>query len=99
EPTSSAFDGVGAPRAASAQPKRDVLGCRQVREEASVLEDDADLTVGSRDANGSGPVLQHFVVEHNYTVVERHQSGEGSEQRRLAGAVGPEDGDDLAVAH
>jgi hypothetical protein len=65
---------------------KDVLG---LRHEGQALEHQAVR----RHARDVGAVQQHPPRR------DRHQAGHGLHQRRLAGAVGAEDGDDLARLH
>ena len=77
--------------------ERHVLQRRHVWEQPAVLEDDPDGAAGGGDANAPHRVLEDFVVEDDRATVEPQESGECAQERRLAGAVGPEHGDDLPV--
>ena len=74
----------------------DVLGDGQIRERLELLE-------GARDAEAAdaiGPQAGDVAaVEEDAACVERLEAGDQIEQRGLAGAVRPDDADDLALVH
>src|SRR5437588_2373536 len=83
--------------AASPQPEGHVLHRRQVGEQAPVLEHHADGAKSSGHAESARRALEHLAVENNLAVVQRHDTGEGGQECGLAGAIGPDDGDHLAI--
>ena len=86
-----------APRLRDLPSERDVLGHREVGEQAEVLVDDADpvvVGVGGRRRGGS-----RSPSELDRPVVGRLVAGEDLEQRRLAGAVLPDQPVDRSARH
>ena len=88
--------GGGAADPLRAQAVRDVVQRGQVREEQVVLEDDADPAPLRRRPDAGRGVVEHAAAEPDVAAGERHQPGERAQQRRLAGPVRPEHGEDLA---
>ena len=80
-----------------AQAEGDVLEGGQVREEEVVLEHDRDGAALGADEDVPCRIVEHVTVEPDAPGVDRQESGEASEQRGLAGAIGSENGDGLAV--
>ena len=69
-----------------------------MREEHIVLEHVPDAALLGRHPRTCGRVVEHDVVDHHVTRVERHEPCERTQQRRLASAIGSEDDDRLGVA-
>jgi hypothetical protein len=84
--------------AAGAKAEGDVVERAEAREEQVVLEDDADGTFGGGDEHVGGGVVEHGAVELDAADVERLETGDDAQRGGLAGAVGPEQRDHLAVA-
>src|SRR5215831_4867821 len=82
---------LGARALAHAQPERDVVGHRHVREERIVLEDDADV------AEMRQHVVHHLVSQHHLSTARRQEAGDALEQGGLAAAGGPQQSDELAA--
>src|ERR1700682_3668291 len=82
--------------ATRAQTKGDVLEHGQVGKQQVILEDHRDWSPLGRNENAVRRFLQHDPVEGNAACVERQESCQAAEQRRLARAVGPEHGDHFA---
>ena len=76
-----------------AQPERDVLERRQVGEQQVVLEHDADRALLGRDEDVGRRVVDDDAVERDPAASIGQQAGERPQHRRLAGAVGAEDGE------
>ena len=74
----------------------EVLGHRQGREHALPAGHHGDAEPGDLVGRRAGDVAP---VEDDRAVGRRHDAGDGLEQGRLAGAVGAEQGHDLALAH
>ena len=73
---------------------RDRLGDGERREQPGVLERPAEAAAGpGRSGCSVGDVV---AVEHDRAVVGGQEAGDEVEQRRLAGAVGPDEPEDLA---
>ena len=88
---------LGPRHAARAERERDVLERRQVREQQQVLEHDADRPLAR--AGRATPLAASSsdeTVEHDRALARRQQPGDRRDERRLAGAVRPEEGDRLA---
>ena len=81
--------------AARAWPERDVVERRQVREEQMVLEDDTDAARSCGGTRTSG-LAQVTPPTRDLALVDGHESGQCTQRRRLAGAVGTDQADDLA---
>ena len=73
-----------------------VLGHRHVIEEALVLERAGDAEAGN-DVGGEAGDLPAPVIEPNPAGGRRIDAADEVEDRRLAGAVGPDETDDLAL--
>ena len=88
------------PRLAAGQQQRggefQVLGDRQVGEHVLGLRHEGQAAVHQAVGRHVGDVL---AAEQHTAAAHRHQAGHGLDQRGLAGAVGADDGDDLAGLH
>ena len=85
--------------AAGAEAEGDVVERGEPGEQQVVLEHDADGALGGRDERVGGGVVEHGAVERRCGRASRGcEPGDGAQRGGLAGAVGPEQGDDLAVA-
>jgi hypothetical protein len=83
-------------QAAGPQAEGDVVGGAQVREEQVVLEDHADRPVGDGDEDAVGGGVQAPAGQLDPPAVQGDQPGERPQHRRLAGAVGSEQGEHAA---
>ncbi len=98
EPFTCPAAGAGLVLASGAEPEGDVVERAEPGEEQVVLEHDADGAFGGGDEHVGGGVVEHGAVELDAAVVERLEAGDDAQRGGLAGAVGPEQRDDLAVA-
>ena len=98
EPLACPAAGAGLVVAPGAQPEGDVVERTEPGEEQVVLEHDADRAFGGGDEHVGGGVVEDGAVELDAAVVERLEAGDGAQRGGLAGTVGPEQRDDLAVA-
>ena len=76
--------------AAKLQAVADVVGHGQVRKQRVVLEDDADVALGGRQARDVPP------VEHDRALRQALEARDEPQQRRLPGAARAEQGQELA---
>src|SRR5438105_15468727 len=86
-----------AAHAARAQAERHVLEHAQMGEQQVVLEDKTNRTLLGRHVAARPRVLEHDTVECDPARLQLHEPGKSSQQCRLAGAVGPEQGDHLTL--
>jgi hypothetical protein len=70
-----------------ADPEGDVLENGQVRKQKGILEDESDATPLSWYAHVSPHVLQNRFLQDDPAARQGKQSGQGSKQRGLTGAV------------
>jgi hypothetical protein len=98
EPLTCSVAGAGLVVAPGAEPEGDVVQRTEPGEEQVVLEHDADRAFGSGDEHVGGGVVEDGAVELDAAVVERLEAGDDAQRGGLAGTVGPEQRDDLAVA-
>ena len=83
---------LAAARAAHLEAEADVSLNRAMREQRIGLEHHADV------APVRGHVLHRLAVEQDAAFVQRHEAGDGAQERRLARTGGPEQTEELAVA-
>jgi hypothetical protein len=79
----------------------DIVDNREVRKQAHVLEGPADANMRAsswRTAEPEGATQEVGVLELDSACGDRLETGDALEERRLAGAVGPDQPDDFAVA-
>ena len=81
---------VADPAGPVGKPEGDIVEDVEVREKGEVLEDEADAALVGLDGK------KRAAVEEDIAAVRRLEPGEDAEERRLAGAARPEDGDVLA---
>ncbi len=93
--TLSAFDEKPAARAAVA-PEQYVLLHAHAAEQRKILEGAANAQVGDAVTRQA---LERLTIEHDRAALEVVQPGQAVEQRRLSGAVGADQADDLARVH
>ena len=92
----AAFQRAGGRRAGRALGQRgdhDVFGDRQVGKDRQFLRQHADA---ERERVGRGPDLMRAAVDRDRAGIAGIVAGQDLHQRRLAGAIGAEQGDDLA---
>jgi hypothetical protein len=99
EPRLRAGEGVTASDPPRPEAECHVLHDREMREEPAVLEHDADLSSFRRYPHAALAVFDHGVIDDHTSVIERHETSQGSEQGRLARGVRSEQGNDLAVVY
>jgi hypothetical protein len=96
EPSGGVVAGGTPAGAVPAEPEGDVVQSGQVREEQVVLEHDTDrTTLGGYLSPPSGSV-EVLARQGDVAGSQRFQTGERAQRGGLSGAVGPEQGDDLA---
>jgi hypothetical protein len=97
EPVAGPVTGAGLAMAAGTEPEGDVVERAEAGEEQVVLEHHADGAFGGGDEDVGRGVVEHRAVELDAAVVEGLEAGDDAQGGGLAGAVGPEQGDHLAV--
>ena len=93
-----ALAALGAGDAGDGQREFDIRQNRLVRDEVIALEDKADRVVAVGVPVAVGVLFGRYAVYDKVAAVVAVQPADNVEQRRLAGAGRPEDGDELAVA-
>ena len=96
EPRPGAAAGVLPPNSSGPQTERHVLQRAEMREQRLVLEHETDRATIGRRPRATHRVVEHASVDRDPSAVERQQPGERAQQRRLAGAVRPDQHDRLA---
>ena len=81
---------------AQAQRQRDVLGRGQRGEEVEELEDDADVVAAERRALLVGERVHVDALDLDRSLVGRLEAAEHVQERALAAAARPHDGDEVA---
>src|SRR2546421_158366 len=84
--------------ATGAEAESHVFQRAEMRKQAVLLEDDADVALLGWDAYPGGSVLDDGAVQYDATTVKGDQAGQGAHQRRLPGAVGTDHRDHGVVA-
>ena len=97
QPRGGLGSGVGLGVAPGLEPERDVVQGGEPREQQVVLEHEPDGSLGGGNERVGGGVVEDGAVEGDASVVERLESCDGPQGRRLAGTVGSQQRDDLAV--
>ena len=97
EPFAGASPRLAARHATTAEAERHVLERGEVGEQQVVLEHDPDRAALGDDVCAVRRVVDRVVVDEDASLVDGCETRERAQQRGLACAVGPEDGDGLAV--
>ena len=92
-----ALQQLAARRASPAPPKATLRAHRHVREQRVLLEDEADRAPLGRQVDLRGGVEPRPLAERDAPAVGAPQPGDGAQDRRLAGARGPDERDGLGA--
>ena len=96
EPMPGLLVGLRLGDTAGPQPERHVLEHRHVREQQVLLEHHPARALLRRHEHARRRIVDHLAVDLDRAALDRQQAGEATQDGRLAGAVGTEQGDDLA---